>query len=397
MSQVDRLIETFDNLNERKRSEPNSLSAAEKNRWRLMRCQIEEALFQRPRDPAKDTREFIRVPISLRVRYAVGGEHYDSFLTVLGEGGLFLASSNPAKMHTKLNLEINPIGIGPPFTVRGEVVWIGQDPVSGEMGMGIRFLELSPLQQRMIHVLVDDTIRQNLLERRNFSRIDTRIDVSVRIGAANIQSKTHDLCLGGFFIAHEKEVELGEIVEYSLDIPAGLATLKGEAEVIHMTEKLSLDKHLGLGLKFLKPDSAASHSIQNYIIRRVTGKLQHAQDEPRQHARLKRRFKIRFQAVNSFGTTDVRDISGGGLFMQTREPPPEGSRIELTLINPVSLKTLPLSADVVRTVTSNPKFTNQMPGIGVAFVDMTDIKQKQLDAFIENIITIDKSTGPKFR
>jgi hypothetical protein len=70
------LLEAFDGLNERKRRDPDSLSKLEKARWRMMRCQIEEALFQQTRDPAKDTREFLRVPLSMKVRCE--GDHTEA-------------------------------------------------------------------------------------------------------------------------------------------------------------------------------------------------------------------------------------------------------------------------------------------------------------------------------
>ena len=112
------LLEAFDGLNERKRLDPDGLSKLEKARWRMMRCQIEEALFQQTRDPAKDTREFLRVPISMQVRYEHGGKAHERFLTVLGEGGLFISAPDPAPKGTILKIEGVPIGKGEPFRVK---------------------------------------------------------------------------------------------------------------------------------------------------------------------------------------------------------------------------------------------------------------------------------------
>jgi type IV pilus assembly protein PilZ len=384
------LLEAFDGLNERKRRDPDSLSKLEKARWRMMRCQIEEALFQQTRDPAKDTREFLRVPISMKVRYEHEGKANERFLTVLGEGGLFVSTPEPSPRGTILTLEGLPVGKstggGESFRVKGEVVWANVKGPEDGHGMGIKFVDLSQEQKQLIYTLVDDTVRQGLLERRRYARIDTRLDLNLEHGLRTIKLQTHDLSLGGLFAACDLPVQVGSKLRFELRVPGGLPAVKGIARAVHLAEKISQGQRKGVGVAFMELGVENKGIIRNYMAKRVTGEIRHAADEPRKHARLMRRIKLRFQAANGFGTTDARDISGGGVFMQSRQPPPLGSRVELGLIDPATLKTLDLVGRVVRVLQANPQSPHSVPGVGLAFEEVSQLKQEQLDELLRNLV-----------
>jgi type IV pilus assembly protein PilZ len=400
------LLEAFDGLNERKRRDPDSLSKLEKARWRMMRCQIEEALFQQTRDPAKDTREFLRVPISMKVRYQHEGMACERYLTVLGEGGLFISALDPAPKGVILALEGlpagrpagRPTGTGESFRVKGEVVWSNVKGPENQHGMGIKFIDLSQAQKELIHTLVDDTVRQGLLERRRYARIDTRLEIKLEHGLRAINLQTHDLSLGGMFVACDLPVQVDSTLRFELRVPGGLPAVKGTAKAKHLAEKISQGQRKGVGVSFENLGVENKGIIRNYMAKRVTGEIRHAADEPRKHARLMRRIKLRFQAVNGFGTTDARDISGGGVFMQSRQPPPLESRVELGLIDPATLKTLDLAGKVVRVIRSNPQNPHAVPGVGLAFDEISQLKQEQLDEFLRNLVNLETTVySPKKR
>jgi uncharacterized protein (TIGR02266 family) len=277
------------------------------------------------------------------------------------------------------------------FRVKGEVVWTKLDP--DLCGMGVRFFDLSEHQKQMIYTLVDDTVRMILLERRIYARIDTRLEVSVEFGLRTLKLQTHDLSLGGMFIACYKPVRVGDRVAVELKVPGEYPMVKGATQVIHISKKPSPLEQAGFGLEFSDFGFDELHSIRRYMSRRVCGEIRHAADEPRKHARLKRRIKLRFQAVNSFGTTDARDISGGGLFMQSREPPPKDSRIEMTVIHPETLQTLTLAGEVVRVVGENPGQPDLVPGVGVRFDEMGEVKRKLFMEFLNDLVMMESREG----
>lgn len=382
------LIEAFEALNERKRRAPGSLSKMEQARWRTMRCQIEEALFQHPRDPAADSREFLRVPKSLLVRYRVAGVTHERYVSVLGEGGLFIDTGEPCQPGHHLELEIVPVGRGPAFRVAGQVAWSRGEDTPDAPGMGIRFTDLTPQQQQAIYALVDDTVRQGLLERRGHARIDTRLAVRVEIGLLALSGRTHDLSLGGMFVSCAEPVQAGERVSVELQLPGAFPALSANCRVVHISRKRSQHEQQGFGLELGGSDPQRQATIHDYMCRRVCGELRHAHDEPRRHARLKRRLQVRFHSPHGFGTTDAGDIGGGGLFLQSREPPPVGTRIEMTLIHPSSLQTIALSGHVVRVVHTDPTVAGQVPGVGVAFDDPGEIKRARFLEFLHELIQV---------
>jgi Tfp pilus assembly protein PilZ len=236
---------------------------------------------------------------------------------------------------------------------------------------------------------VDDTVRQGLLERRRYARIDTRLDANLEHGLRNVKLQTHDLSLGGIFVACDLPVEIGSVLRFELRVPGGLPAVKGTAKAVHLAEKISQGQRKGVGVSFDKLGVENKGIIRNYMVKRVTGEIRHAADEPRKHARLMRRIKLRFQGETGFGTTDARDISGGGVFMQSRQPPPLGSVVELGLIDPATLKTLELTGKVVRVIQANPEFPHAVPGVGLTFEGIGKLKQEQLDEFLRNLVNLE--------
>ncbi len=383
-----KLIESFDALNERKRKDTGSLDADEKIRWRQKRCQIEQLMFGHPCDPETDTRDFLRVPIALQLRYPRGEQIEEKYLTVLGEGGLFIATTEPLPKDSELELEIIPIGKGKFLKLLGQVTWQKlQGPVDS-LGMGIRFVGLEEEQKQHIYALVDDALRQALLEKRRFPRIDTRLGLAIEHEGELLQVVTQDLSMGGMFIVSDRPVAVGDEVEFELRLPGDMPKVRGKAEVVRTIDNARPGQSEGFGVQFVD----LNLNLQQYICDRVSGKVQPSGDEPRKQARLKRRIKTRFFAVNSYSSPDARDLSTGGVFVQTPEPaPPTGSPIEVTMVHPLTLQTINLKGNVVRAVPaeSEAKPTGPAPGVGIEFDD-SDEKIEELQSFLRDFVFLEK-------
>lgn len=380
------LLKAFESLNQRKRNNPDCLSASEKARWRVMRCQIEEALFQVPRDPAKDTREFLRVPVAILVRYRVDGRLTKRRLTVLGEGGLFISSKDFLPMGSELEIEVIP-AVGPAqFAVRGQVVWTCQMGNPDESGMGIRFIDLTDPIKRHIYALVDETLRKDLIERRKFSRVDAGLGVHVFAPDRPVDLRTSDIGIGGMLMSWTYPAPVRDHLQFELQLPGNQAPIKGLAEVARLVEKPWWRRSGSMGVRFTDLSRQGQDEIQAYLGRQAAGHLPARGSERRVFARVKRRIKLRFIASNSFGTTDTRDISGSGVFLQTRQPPGWGSLIEITLSQPGSAETLCLPGRVVRVVHTDPQKPDRVPGVGVAFENMSEMRLSILRAFLKDFV-----------
>jgi Tfp pilus assembly protein PilZ len=380
------LLKAFESLNQRKRNNPDCLSASEKARWRVMRCQIEEALFQVPRDPAKDTREFLRVPVSILVRYRVDGRLTKRRLTVLGEGGLFISSKDFLPMGAELEIEVIPAGGPAQFAVRGQVVWTCRMGNPDESGMGIKFIDLTDPVKHHIYTLVDETLRKDLIERRKFSRVDAGLGVHVFAPERPVDLRTSDIGIGGMLMSWAYPAPVRDHLQFELQLPGNQAPIKGMAEVARLVEKPWWRRSGSLGVRFTDLSRQGQDEIQAYLGSQAAGHLPARGSERRVFARVKRRIKLRFIASNSFGTTDTRDISGSGVFLQTRQPPGWGSLIEITLSQPGSAETLSLPGRVVRVVHTDPQKPNRVPGVGVAFENMSEMRLSILRAFLKDFV-----------
>ncbi len=388
------LLEAFDALNSRKRQDPASLTSDERDRWKEMRREIEQVLFQQSSDESNDTREFLRVPVSLSARYWTRDELKDRYIPVLGEGGLQIATVDPLPLGTQLDLEIVLAHKRLAVRARGEVVWVRQGDDPAESGMGIRFVDLTYEQKRTIYGLVDDTLRERLLERRRFARVEARLQVQFVFADGFFELQTEDVSLGGLFIATDHLLAVGERIRLVLHVPGERPAVKAVAEVARVVERDGVGSPAGLGVRFVDLAEDDRQAIQAYLGQQVacTQEPSTCGDavERRRHARMEQRIKLRFQTVGAIGVSYSRDISSGGVFIQTHEsPPPLGSQIEVNLIHPVTLQSLKLPGRVVRVVELDPDLPAQVPGVGVSFEDLAPDQREPLQDFLKYYVLLD--------
>ncbi|HUU02337.1 MAG TPA: TIGR02266 family protein [Myxococcota bacterium] len=385
------MLEAFEALNTRKRDDPQSLSEQERGQWKEYRREFEKILFQAEPDPAADTREFLRVPVSLAVRYWTRNELKDRYIPVLGEGGLFVATVDPLPVGSELELEIVLAQKGLSFPIKGHVVWVNESGDPAKRGMGIKFTDLTYEQKRSVYSLVDDSLHQRLLERRRFARVDARLQVEFVYAEGFFELKTEDLSLGGMFIATEHLVPMGEKIRVILHMPGEMPSAKAICEVVRVIDDPAPGRPAGLGVRFLKMEDSCLATVRDYLGLRVSGRDEAPEMERRRTPRVERQVKLRFQAVDAFGTSLARDVSAGGVFIQTLEGPPVGSSIQVTLIHPLTLQKLDLVGRVVRSVQADPSKPKQVAGVGVSFEEVSEDKRDLLQQFLKDFVLLDAS------
>ncbi len=108
-------------------------------------------------------RRYIRLNLSLLVNLHDGQDKMAFQTHTFGEGGLFVKTSNPLPVGTKVDLLVHLPEREPPVPLRGEVIHSVLPPVRvGHPGMGMKFIDV-PLQARnllsafMEAVLTDPT------------------------------------------------------------------------------------------------------------------------------------------------------------------------------------------------------------------------------------------------
>ncbi len=101
-------------------------------------------------DQVQDRREFLRIPVTTKVKFKDGDREEVLFTDDLSEGGLFLKSTNPPFVGTVLQLEVSIPTVEKLLTIKGEVAW----RLEGK-GCGVRFVKVTQAQKKMIKNFVE--------------------------------------------------------------------------------------------------------------------------------------------------------------------------------------------------------------------------------------------------
>ncbi|MEO1227581.1 MAG: FHA domain-containing protein [Myxococcota bacterium] len=96
------------------------------------------------------------------------------------------------------------------------------------------------------------------------------------------------------------------------------------------------------------------------------------------------RVKVRARDRADLKDLWMRDISKGGLFVETKVPPPSGTRLEVQLETPAG--TIQLEGTVVHVLT--PEMTASFggqPGVGIQFMDLDPGTREAIQAYVEGL------------
>ena len=100
--------------------------------------------------------------------------------------------------------------------------------------------------------------------------------------------------------------------------------------------------------------------------------------------RLEHELPVAYRTVDGFITDWATNLSQGGMFINARNPLPVGTTVRIIL----QLPGAPVPFEVRGRVTRVQEFdnpTNQVPGMAVQFVDVTDELRDRIQRFVEQL------------
>lgn len=104
-----------------------------------------------------DRRQHERVLVDWSVDYRASDTFLFAYISDISAMGIFVRTPTPEPAGTRLNLRFSPPG-GPPMEVEAQVIWINpprdDDDASRQPGMGLQFVDLTPLQREQVLRLV---------------------------------------------------------------------------------------------------------------------------------------------------------------------------------------------------------------------------------------------------
>jgi uncharacterized protein (TIGR02266 family) len=101
-------------------------------------------------------------------------------------------------------------------------------------------------------------------------------------------------------------------------------------------------------------------------------------DERRQHPRLSMSVEVDFSSEHNFYAAKTRDISVGGLFIETDIALPIGTRMQVDL--KFLQRQLHAEAEVTWALVGDD---GNVEGVGVRFIDLPDSAKKNIEAFMD--------------
>ncbi|MBS2021067.1 MAG: PilZ domain-containing protein [Deltaproteobacteria bacterium] len=113
-----------------------------------------------------------------------------------------------------------------------------------------------------------------------------------------------------------------------------------------------------------------------------------ARREDRAFPRFPVRFRVRFSTAFDFVTEYAENISAGGLFIETLDPPELTRAVSVVLELPDGGTPISAIAIAVHRVTlERSKVTGEQPGCGVQFIDTSDGFRERIDSYIEQLVS----------
>ncbi len=113
-------------------------------------------------------------------------------------------------------------------------------------------------------------------------------------------------------------------------------------------------------------------------------KVDKSKSRARRADRLQHELLVAYRTVDGFITDWAVNISRGGIFINTRNPLAVGTTVRLIISLPDTAFPFDLSGKVMR-VNEFDNPSNQVPGMGIEFVDVDEEKRARIERFVERL------------
>ena len=223
----------------------------------------------------------------------------------------------------------------------------------------------------------------------------TPIVFPIRFATGNVavQTTTRELSDRGVLVRCLTAPPAGTALEMKLYLP-------GARDPLHLAgvvrEHAQKDQEPGFWAEFVGAGQAELAQVSELLGRReraadskpIGAMALHPQDDPRRaFRRYNVRFAVRFATVQDFVLEYAANISAGGVFVHTEDPPPLKTVVQVEMELPGGADPVPARGMIVHRVTKQEaEQRGTLAGVGVQFVDADDQFRQRIDAAIAHIL-----------
>src|SRR5437899_3220558 len=212
-------------------------------------------------------------------------------------------------------------------------------------------------------------------------------------GDTAVQTTTRELSESGVLVRCLEPPAAGTTVSMKLYLP-------GARDPLHVAgvvrEHANAGEEPGFWADFVGAGDAHRAQIGDLIARRaraadakpIGAVALHPHEDPRRaFPRYNANFAVRFATVQDFVLEYAANISAGGVFVHTEDPPPLKTVVRIEMELPGGGPRVPARGVIVHRVTpQEAQVRGTMPGMGVQFVDADDEFRDRINAAIDHIL-----------
>jgi len=234
-------------------------------------------------------------------------------------------------------------------------------------------------------------------DKRRDARYKARVPIKLTKGKETLALQTEDVSFRGAFLRMDTPPALRQLVRVEVSLPEG-ATIAAHAMVVYRVAPGG-EHAPGAGIQFYGMEGRERAHWEGFVrkIREERGDAGPASKRPptksgdapvstpepvrRMHERFQVRFEVRLESVDDLVKLFTRDISKGGMAIETDMDLEVGTEVGLDLIHPDGESSIALDA-IVRRLFRGPGAL----GLGVEFIGMDDERREELAQFIGPVL-----------
>jgi len=217
-------------------------------------------------------------------------------------------------------------------------------------------------------------------ERRE-TRYPWKLHVTLRCGRTAHTLYTSDVSYRGIFLCTDSPPLLHQLIAIEAALPPDNTIFLSHGMSVFALDESRKEKHRvpGAGIRFYaqsENDRESWNRFVLYVRENISeNDMRVAQTARRRYPRMNVKFEVKPANIQELNTFFSRNLSTGGMLLETEQDLAIGQLLELSILHPITRKGFAI-VSVVRRKHLQP------PGLGLEFTGMDARKQEQFQKFI---------------
>lgn len=222
---------------------------------------------------------------------------------------------------------------------------------------------------------------------RREERYKVRVPITLKMGNKSITLYSSDVSFRGLFICTDNPPVLRQLISIEAELPPEQIPFRSHGMSVYVLQPGQDPSRLpGVGVQFYAQSESERRKWERFVgyIRQNPPTLTPEAIDPvkRRHPRFDARFEVHPRDICELEVLYSRDISAGGMFLETDVDLAVGKRLALSVYHPLTRQPFTIDSIVKRRSDQPPK------GLGVEFTDLNSARLREFQAFIKDGLAV---------